>query len=205
MLGNKRGKLVLILAVLVAVAAVSRIYWTSSLPEHAPGGLQLQEHTTETTTSEESGAETKEIVIGEDVILSILQETLDNQISISDLSAEIDDGAGVSVTGNVNKSDIAKLLETQDGSIAQSYKAVLDMFPDSLPLELKIWVKISESKTAELMPGGLSIGSMEIPDSMLEENFYDKIESSFNRELQKQITSVDTVAAKDGNIVITGT
>lgn len=204
MRGNKRGKLVLILAVLVAVAAVSRIYWTSSLPEHAPGGLQLQEHTTE-TTSEESNAETKEVVIGEDMILSMLQETLDNQISISDLSAEIDDGAGICVTGNVNKSDIAKLLETQDDSIAQAYQAVLDMFPDSLPMQLKIRVQTSDTKTAELIPGGLSIGSMEIPDSMLEENFYDEIESSFNRELQKQITAVDAVAAKDGNIVITGT
>lgn len=206
MQGKKRGKLVFILAALaaVAVAAVSRIYWTSSLPEHEPGSAQMREHANET---DEKQSEPKEIVISEDMILSVLQEELNNQIAVSDLSVELDDSNGIAlcVTGIISKSDIAALLEKQSDSISASYKAILSIFPKELPLECKLQLAASGSGTVQITPQGLTIASMEISDSMLPDGFYDTLESSLNRELQKQISCVDTITIQDGNLIISGT
>ncbi|MDO4174485.1 MAG: hypothetical protein Q4D42_06940 [Eubacteriales bacterium] len=205
-MGKKRGKLILVLTVLaaVAVAAVSRIYWTSTLPEHEPGSAQLKEHADETQKEQR---ETKEITIGEDTLVASLQEALDHQITVSDLSVEIDgsEGTALHVTGTVSKEEMAALLEKQSDSISKSYQAILSIFPKELPLDCKIQLAASGNGTVEIIPQSLTISSMEIADSMLPDGFYDTVESGLNHELQKQFSSVDEISVQDGTLVIRGT
>lgn len=198
----KRKWMIAAVVVLVAAAAAGRLLWTASLPEHEPG-LQLQEHAEE--AAPEPAKESREMPVGEDLITSVIQETLGDQLPVSDLTVEITDAGEICVTGNMQKSAIAKLLEAQDSSMSEAYQAVLELFPDSLPAELKLRMQAAEDKTIGIVPGGISVGSMEIPDSILPEDFYDQMENSFQREVQKQITTVDAVTVKDGKLMITGT
>lgn len=199
---KRRWIIIAAIVILVAVAFAGRKIWTASLPEHEPG-LQLQEHTEEPATEPEQ--ESREMVIGEDLVTSVVQETLGDELPVTDLTVEITEAGEMCVTGNMQKADIAKLLEAQDSSMSEAYQAVLQMFPDSLPAELKLRMQALEDKTIGIVPGGISVGSMEIPDSMLPEDFYDQMENSFQREVQKQIAAVDSVTVKDNTLVVSGT
>ncbi|MGM9616119.1 hypothetical protein [Butyricicoccus sp.] len=190
------------IVILVAVAFAGRKIWTASLPEHEPG-LQLQEHTEEPAAEPEQ--ESREMVIGEDLVSAIVQETLGDALPVSDLTVEITETGEICVTGNMQKSDIEKLLEAQDGSMSEAYQAVLQMFPDTLPAELKLRMQAEADKSIGINPIGILIGSLEIPDSMLPEDFYDQMEKGFQREVQKQVAAVDSVTIKDNTLVVSGT
>ena len=199
---KRRWIILAAIVILVAVAFVGRKIWTASLPEHEPG-LQLQEHTEGTAAEPEQ--ESREMVIGEDLVSAIVQETLGDELPVSNLTVEITEAGEICVTGNMQKADIAKLLEAQDSSMSEAYQAVLQMFPDTLPAELKLRMQAEADKSVGINPIGISIGSLEIPDSMLPEDFYDQMEKGFQREVQKQVAVVDSVTIKDNTLVVSGT
>lgn len=199
---KRRWIILAAIAILVAVAFAGRKIWTASLPEHEPG-LQLQEHTEGPAAEPEQ--ESRELVIGEDLVSAIVQETLGDELPVSDLTVEITEAGEICVTGNMQKADIAKLLEAQDSSMSEAYQAVLQMFPDTLPAELKLRMQAEADKSVGINPIGISIGSLEIPDSMLPEDFYDQMEKGFQREVQKQVAVVDSVTIKDNTLVVSGT
>lgn len=199
---KRRWIILAAIVILVAVAFAGRKIWTASLPEHEPG-LQLQEHTEEPAAEPEQ--ESREMVIGEDLVSAIVQETLGDELPVSDLTVEITEAGEICVTGNMQKADIAKLLEAQDSSMSEAYQAVLQMFPDTLPAELKLRMQAEADKSVGINPIGISIGSLEIPDSMLPEDFYDQMEKGFQREVQKQVAVVDSVTIKDNTLVVSGT
>lgn len=199
---KRRWIILAAIVILVAVAFVGRKIWTASLPEHEPG-LQLQEHTEGPAAEPEQ--ESREMVIGEDLVSAIVQETLGDELPVSDLTVEITEAGEICVTGNMQKADIAKLLEAQDSSMSEAYQAVLQMFPDTLPAELKLRMQAEADKSVGINPIGISIGSLEIPDSMLPEDFYDQMEKGFQREVQKQVAVVDSVTIKDNTLVVSGT
>lgn len=199
---KRRWIILAAIVILVAVAFAGRKIWTASLPEHEPG-LQLQEHTEGPAAEPEQ--ESREMVIGEDLVSAIVQETLGDELPVSDLTVEITEAGEICVTGNMQKADIAKLLEAQDSSMSEAYQAVLQMFPDTLPAELKLRMQAEANKSVGINPIGISIGSLEIPDSMLPEDFYDQMEKGFQREVQKQVAVVDSVTIKDNTLVVSGT
>ena len=199
---KRRWIILAAIVILVAVAFAGRKIWTASLPEHEPG-LQLQEHTEGPAAEPEQ--ESREMVIGEDLVSAIVQETLGDELPVSDLTVEITEAGEICVTGNMQKADIAKLLEAQDRSMSEAYQAVLQMFPDTLPAELKLRMQAEADKSVGINPIGISIGSLEIPDSMLPEDFYDQMEKGFQREVQKQVAVVDSVTIKDNTLVVSGT
>ena len=199
---KRRWIILAAIVILVAVAFAGRKIWTASLPEHEPG-LQLQEHTEGPAAEPEQ--ESREMVIGEDLVSAIVQETLGDELPVSDLTVEITEAGEICVTGNMQKADIAKLLEAQDSSMSEAYQAVLQMFPDTLPAELKLRMQAEADKSVGINPIGISIGSLEIPDSMLPEDFYDQMEKGFQREVQKQVAVVDSVTLKDNTLVVSGT
>ena len=199
---KRRWIILAAIVILVAVAFAGRKIWTASLPEHEPG-LQLQEHTEGPAAEPEQ--ESREMVIGEDLVSAIVQETLGDELPVSDLTVEITEAGEMCVTGNMQKADIAKLLEAQDSSMSEAYQAVLQMFPDTLPAEMKLRMQAEADKSVGINPIGISIGSLEIPDSMLPEDFYDQIEKGFQREVQKQVAVVDSVTIKDNTLVVSGT
>ncbi len=199
---KRRWIILAAIVILVAVAFAGRKIWTASLPEHEPG-LQLQEHTEGPAAEPEQ--ESREMVIGEDLVSAIVQETLGDELPVSDLTVEITEAGEICVTGNMQKADIAKLLEAQDSSMSEAYQAVLQMFPDTLPAELKLRMQAEADKSVGINPIGISIGSLEIPDSMLPEDFYDQMEKGFQREVQKQVAVVDSVTIKDNTLVVSGT
>ena len=199
---KRRWIILAAIVILVAVAFAGRKIWTASLPEHEPG-LQLQEHTEGPAAEPEQ--ESREMVIGEDLVSAIVQETLGDELPVSDLTVEITEAGEICVTGNMQKADIAKLLEAQDSSMSEAYQAVLQMFPDTLPAELKLRMQAEVDKSVGINPIGISIGSLEIPDSMLPEDFYDQMEKGFQREVQKQVAVVDSVTIKDNTLVVSGT
>ena len=199
---KRRWIILAAIIILVAVTFAGRKIWTASLPEHEPG-LQLQEHTEEPAAEPEQ--ESREMVIGEDLVSAIVQETLGDELPVSDLTVEITEAGEICVTGNMQKADIAKLLEAQDSSMSEAYQAVLQMFPDTLPAELKLRMQAEADKSVGINPIGISIGSLEIPDSMLPEDFYDQMEKGFQREVQKQVAVVDSVTIKDNTLVVSGT
>ena len=199
---KRRWIILAAIVILVAVAFAGRKIWTASLPEHEPG-LQLQEHTEGPASEPEQ--ESREMVIGEDLVSAIVQETLGDELPVSDLTVEITEAGEICVTGNMQKADIAKLLEAQDSSMSEAYQAVLQMFPDTLPAELKLRMQAEADKSVGINPIGISIGSLEIPDSMLPEDFYDQMEKGFQREVQKQVAVVDSVTIKDNTLVVSGT
>ena len=198
---KRRWIILAAIVILVAVAFVGRKIWTASLPEHEPG-LQLQEHTE--GPAAEPDQESREMVIGEDLVSAIVQETLGDELPVSDLTVEITEAGEICVTGNMQKADIAKLLEAQDSSMSEAYQAVLQMFPDTLPAELKLRMQAEADKSVGINPIGISIGSLEIPDSMLPEDFYDQMEKGFQREVQKQVAVVDSVTRMDNTLVVSG-
>lgn len=197
---NKRWIIVAAVVTLIVAALVGRMLWTASLPEHEPA--ELQEHTGETTT--ESEKEAREMTVGDDLIASVVQEILGDELTVSDLSVEIDESGEIGVTGNMQKSDVAKLLETHNSSMSEAYQAVLDMFPETLPTELKLRMQAVD-KTIGITLIGISMGSLEIPDSMLPDDFCDQIENGFQREIQKQLAEVDSVTVKDNTLIVSGT
>ena len=199
---KRRWIILAAIVILVAVAFAGRKIWTASLPEHEPG-LQLQEHTEGPAAEPEQ--ESREMVIGEDLVSAIVQETLGDERPVSDLAVEITEAGEICVTGNMQKADIAKLLEAQDSSMSEAYQAVLQMFPDTLPAEMKLRMQAEADKSVGINPIGISIGSLEIPDSMLPEDFYDQMEKGFQREVQKQVAVVDSVTIKDNTLVVSGT
>ena len=199
---KRRWIILAAIVILVAVAFVGRKIWTASLPEHEPG-LQLQEHTEGPAAEPEQ--ESREMVIGEDLVSAIVQETLGDELPVSGLTVEITEAGEICVTGNMQKADIAKLLEAQDSSMSEAYQAVLQMFPDTLPAEMKLRMQAEADKSVGINPIGISIGSLEIPDSMLPEDFYDQMEKGFQREVQKQVAVVDSVTIKDNTLVVSGT
>ena len=199
---KRRWIILAAIVILVAVTFAGRKIWTASLPEHEPG-LQLQEHTEGPAAEPEQ--ESREMVIGEDLVSAIVQETLGDELPVSDLTVEITEAGEICVTGNMQKADIAKLLEAQDSSMSEAYQAVLQMFPDTLPAELKLRMQAEADKSVGINPIGISIGSLEIPDSMLPEDFYDQMEKGFQREVQKQVAVVDSVTIKDNTLVVSGT
>ena len=199
---KRRWIILAAIVILVAVAFAGRKIWTASLPEHEPG-LQLQEHTEGPAAEPEQ--ESREMVIGEDLVSAIVQETLGDELPVSDLTVEITEAGEICVTGNMQKADIATLLEAQDSSMSEAYQAVLQMFPDTLPAELKLRMQAEADKSVGINPIGISIGSLEIPDSMLPEDFYDQMEKGFQREVQKQVAVVDSVTIKDNTLVVSGT
>lgn len=199
---KRRWIILATIVILVAVAFAGRKIWTASLPEHEPG-LQLQEHTEGPAAEPEQ--ESREMVIGEDLVSAIVQETLGDELPVSDLTVEITEAGEICVTGNMQKADIAKLLEAQDSSMSEAYQAVLQMFPDTLPAEMKLRMQAEADKSVGINPIGISIGSLEIPDSMLPEDFYDQMEKGFQREVQKQVAVVDSVTIKDNTLVVSGT
>lgn len=199
---KRRWIILAAIVILVAVTFAGRKIWTASLPEHEPG-LQLQEHTEEPAAEPEQ--ESREMVIGEDLVSAIVQETLGDELPVSDLTVEITEAGEICVTGNMQKADIAKLLEAQDSSMSEAYQAVLQMFPDTLPAELKLRMQAEADKSVGINPIGISIGSLEIPDSMLPEDFYDQMEKGFQREVQKQVAVVDSVTIKGNTLVVSGT
>ena len=199
---KRRWIILAAIVILVAVAFAGRKIWTASLPEHEPG-LQLQEHTEGPAAEPEQ--ESREMVIGEDLVSAIVQETLGDELPVSDLTVEITEAGEICVTGNMQKADIAKLMEAQDSSMSEAYQAVLQMFPDTLPAELKLRMQAEADKSVGINPIGISIGSLEIPDSMLPEDFYDQMEKGFQREVQKQVAVVDSVTIKDNTLVVSGT
>ena len=199
---KRRWIILAAIVILVAVAFAGRKIWAASLPEHEPG-LQLQEHTEGPAAEPEQ--ESREMVIGEDLVSAIVQETLGDELPVSDLTVEITEAGEICVTGNMQKADIAKLLEAQDSSMSEAYQAVLQMFPDTLPAELKLRMQAEADKSVGINPIGISIGSLEIPDSMLPEDFYDQMEKGFQREVQKQVAVVDSVTIKDNTLVVSGT
>ncbi|MDY4444387.1 MAG: hypothetical protein SPE35_09605 [Butyricicoccus sp.] len=199
---KRRWIILAAIVILVAVAFAGRKIWTASLPEHEPG-LQLQEHTEGPAAEPEQ--ESREMVIGEDLVSAIVQETLGDELPVSDLTVEITEAGEICVTGNMQKADIAKLLEAQDSSMSEAYQAVLQMFPDTLPAEMKLRMQAEADKSVGINPIGISIGSLEIPDSMLPEDFYDQMEKGFQREVQKQVAVVDSVTIKDNTLVVSGT
>ena len=199
---KRRWIILAAIVILVAVTFAGRKIWTASLPEHEPG-LQLQEHTEGPAAEPEQ--ESREMVIGEDLVSAIVQETLGDELPVSDLTVEITEAGEICVTGNMQKADIAKLLEAQDSSMSEAYQAVLQMFPDTLPAEMKLRMQAEADKSVGINPIGISIGSLEIPDSMLPEDFYDQMEKGFQREVQKQVAVVDSVTIKDNTLVVSGT
>lgn len=199
---KRRWIILAAIVILVAVAFAGRKIWTASLPEHEPG-LQLQEHTEGPAAEPEQ--EPREMVIGEDLVSAIVQETLGDELPVSDLTVEITEAGEICVTGNMQKADIAKLLEAQDSSMSEAYQAMLQMFPDTLPAEMKLRMQAEADKSVGINPIGISIGSLEIPDSMLPEDFYDQMEKGFQREVQKQVAVVDSVTIKDNTLVVSGT
>ena len=199
---KRRWIILAAIVILVAVAFAGRKIWTASLPEHEPG-LQLQEHTEGPAAEPEQ--ESREMVIGEDLVSAIVQETVGDELPVSDLTVEITEAGEICVTGNMQKADIAKLLEAQDSSMSEAYQAVLQMFPDTLPAELKLRMQAEADKSVGINPIGISIGSLEIRDSMLPEAFYDQMEKGFQREVQKQVAVVDSVTIKDNTLVVSGT
>lgn len=197
---NKKWIIVAAVVTLIVAAFVGRMLWTASLPEHEP--TEWQQHTGETTTEPEK--EAHDMTVGDDLVASVVQETLGDALTVSDLSVEIDESGEIGVTGNMQKSDIAKLLETQNSSMSEAYQAVLDMFPETLPAELKLRMQAVDKKIGITLIG-ISMGSLEIPDSMLPDDFCDQIEQGFQREIQKQLTEVDSVTVKDNTLIISGT
>lgn len=200
--GRPKGRWILI-AVIAIVAVVAFAGWkisTATLPEHEPG-FQLQEHATEP----EKKPEAREMIIGEELVAAVIQETFGDLLPVTDLTVEIAETGEIRVTGNMHKPDIQKLLESHNSSMSEAYQAVLQLFPDTLPAELKLRIQAEKDNSIGITPVGISMGSLEIPDSMLPDNFYDQLETGFQREVGKKVTSVDSVTVKDHTLVVSGT
>lgn len=203
MTGKKKFFYTLIAAIgaAVLIAGASRLFLNQEIPEHTPGNsAETQEHNDEQPTEIDG---TKEITVGEETLLSVVQQTLDGNLTVSDLSIEIQDNAVISMSGSVNKSDIATLLQTQDDSISSAYGVVLGILPDSLPLVFQVQLQ-ANNQTITVTPKSITISSMEIPDSITQ-NIFTTIEQNLNRELSKQFSQVQSVSSKDNSLVISGT
>lgn len=212
-LGEKKFRYTIIAAIaaIVLIGCISRFFLNRSVPEHEPGSdTGIQEHAqeqTDTTTDDTVStdtAEVKEITVGEETFLAVVQETLNGQIEVSDLSAQIGDNCDVTWKGSVSKAAVTELLKTQTDSISSAYEAVLQMLPDSLPLTLDVQIQ-ADNGAAVIVPKGLVISSMEIPDSMIGEELFAAMQQTLNRELSKQIGQIQSVSSKNGEMLLRGT
>ncbi|MDO5784556.1 MAG: hypothetical protein Q4P20_05785 [Eubacteriales bacterium] len=201
--GGKRFVITLVAGLCVAgiIAGISRLHLQASLPEHTPGNVTVQEHAEEPEPTAE--AEVKEVQIGEEVFLSAVTETLDGQLDTTELAAEIGENTNVTLTGAVSKEDVTKLLESQADGISSAYQAVLELLPEDLPLTLEIGLQTSDG-TVQVIPKSFQVASMEIPETFIEENLFDRLEQNINREISKQVSQVQSITSKDGGLLLTG-
>lgn len=201
--GVKKFRITLIVAICAAigVAAFSRLYVGRTLPEHDPGTAELQEHAAEETEGD-SGEQT-EFVLGEEVFLSAVEEALGGQLEVSDLSAEIGENGVVLLSGSVNKSDAAALLKEQDDSISSAYLSVLDLLPDSLPLQLELTL-CADGGAVAVVPKSLKVATMEIPDTVVGADAFNQLETSINRSLAGKLSRVESISSADGKLTVTG-
>lgn len=202
--GAKKFRITLIVAVCAAigVAAFSRLYVGKTLPEHDPGTTELQEHAIEEPETD-SSSQKAELVLGEEVFLSAVEEALGGQLEVSDLSAEIGDEEVVMLSGAVSKADAAALLKEQDDSISSAYLSVLDLLPDSLPLQLEIGL-CADGGAIEVSPKGLKVSELEIPDTVIGTEVFDQLEKCINRNLSGKLSRIESVSSADGKLTVTG-
>lgn len=200
--GTKKFRMALILGVCAAIgiAVFSKLYAGRTLPEHDPGTAEMEEHAAEQV---EPDAETTEFVIGEEVLLTAIEEALDGKLNVSGLSVEIQDNAVVALSGTVSKNDAAALLETQDDSISSAYIAILDLLPDSLPLELEARL-YADSGAAAVSLKSLKVSSMEIPDTVIGEDQLALLGENLNRSLSGTFQKIESISSADGKLTVTG-
>lgn len=183
------------------VAVIGRLNAQSSLPEHTPGNVTVQEHAEEPEPTAE--ATEKEVLIGEDVFLSALTEMLDGQLDTEELTAEIGEDNDVTLTGTVSKEAVTGLLESQADGISSAYQAILTLLPEKLPLTLEIGLQ-AEDGTVKIIPRCFQVAEMEIPETFIEENLFDRLEQNINREISKQVSQIQSIRSADGGLLLTG-
>lgn len=201
--GAKKFGVILIVATCatIGVAIFSRLYAGRTLPEHDPGLTDIQEHAVE--KSETGNGEIVELVLGEEVFLSAVEEMLQGQLGISGLSAQIQENAVVVLSGTVNKSEAAAQLEKQTDSISSAYLSVLDLLPDSLPLQLELGMRANNG-AIEVSLKSLKVSSMEIPESVIGTDALDLLENHINRHVSGKFSEIESVTSVDGTLTVTG-
>lgn len=213
LIGGKKFRTVLIVAVCAAAAVAGiRLYLNSTLPEHTPSNMETQEHTQqpEDVTQPEpqkdsvGSGEVKEIRVGEEIFLAAIQETLDGQMVVSNLSAEISEEQGIMISGLVSKEEVANVLASQADSISSAYQTILGLLPDELPLTLQLSVRANETGIT-VAPQSFQVATMEIPGAFIGEDMFQTIEQNVNREISKQVSKINSIATEDGGLRITGT
>lgn len=205
MTGEKKFRITVIAAVCAAalVAGTSRIFLNQTIPEHTPGNINAEYNTEQTKVSEIKG-ERKEVVIGEETILTAVQESIEGKLKVSDLAVTIKDNAVVTLTGTVSKADVGALLHTQNDSISSAYEAVLGLLPDSLPLEIRVQIQTING-TASVIPRSLKISSMEIPTAVVGDELFTAMSDRLNEQLHSQLSQVESISSKDGGLTVIGT
>ena len=201
--GGKRFVITLGIGLCAAgmIAGISRWNLQKSLPEHTPGNVTVQEHADEPELAAKE--EVKEIRIGEEIFLTAVAETLDGQLDIAAMAAEIDPDTNVILTGTVHKQDVVGLLESQADGISSAYQAVAALLPEELPLTLELGLQ-TENGAVTVVPKRFQVASMEIPETFIEENLFDRLEQNINREISKQVSQVQSIVSEDGGLVLSG-
>ncbi len=211
-MGEKKTRFILLGCIVTGILIVgigSVLLGGQDVPQHTPGGsdTELQEHAAEEQQTAEENAteasETTEIVVGEEAFLAVVQETMDGLLTVSDLSAQIGENCVVTMTGSVDKAEVAALLEAQSDSISSAYQAVLQLLPDSLPLTLEIYLQTNDH-TVEIVPRSLKVSSMEIPDSVVDGDMFETLQQNLNRELKKQVQQIEAITSENGELRVRG-
>lgn len=167
------------------------------VPEHTRSDTELQQHTTVQT--EQVQTQTYD----SSFFLSLVQDACGDALPLTNLSIEIQENETITASGILQKKQAEKLLRQQSDSISQSYTAVLQFLPEELPVSFQLQVGTAGGK-ATLTLRQLSVASMELPSSWMQDDLLEPLERDLNTELGKQFASISSVASQDGGLLISG-
>lgn len=200
-------KLWIAAAVAVAVALIIAVVHNGmqrEIPEHTPGTLEVQEHAQpEEPTAQDTDTE-KEVIVSEDLILSVVQDGLGSQLDVSDLKVAFGENNAITLTGNVSKQSIQTMLDAQDDSVSSAYQSMLFLLPDALPFEMTVQLSVQQSAVT-MRPTKVTVASMELSDDMLGTDWIAAFEQGLNSELSKQLQTISGLQSGSDGIVVTGT
>ncbi len=200
MSGQKKLWIAAAVAVTAAlIIAVVHNGMQREIPEHTPGTLEVQEHAQPDAEETE-----KEVIVSEDLILSVVQDGLGSQLDVSELKVAFEENNVITLTGEVSKASIQTMLDAQEDSISSAYQSMLFLLPDALPFEITIQLSV-EQGAVTMRPTKVTVSSMELSDDMLGTDWIASFEQGLNSELSKQLKTISGMQSGSDGIIVSGT
>lgn len=202
--GTKKSRIVMLVAAcaMIGTAIVCRQLTGQTPPAHVPGATQLQEHAAQQPESGDDSQQTEQI-LGEEALLTALEEALDGKLRLSEASAEIGEDAVVALSGAVRRDEVEALLQERSDGISSAYRSVLRLLPDSLPVYLELALYAEDGALCAL-PRSLRVASLELPDDAAGAEWFDLLNRSLNRQLAGEFSRIESVTSAGGKLTLSG-